>query len=509
MSFDLWPELKNEIQHRITKIQFNQWIAPITASFEEPCLKLFFPNKMIKNYVEKTLLSVITDALVQYNPNYTVSLEIKGVAPISNSMPRTTTPLISRKEDEAKVASSPLVASRLNQVSSADNSKKSKATTTKPVTKKIKLANYIISYDSANMPENELVDLIKFRQSKKFSNFITGSSNNTAYSIVQSAATNLDNAVSMYSPIFLVGASGLGKTHLLYALGNEICKKYPDKKVVYVLSTDFRDAFVKLLKDPSKNKRVTELQEFYSSADVLLIDDIQLISNSTETLNSLFTIFNKITNRRRLIAVTSDVTPHELKEINDRFKTRFSGGANAFLEPPELEQRKAIALIKAKELKIKFKDADRDKVADYIAKNCRSNVREIEGALKSVYAQMYHDQIEQSEKISFDYVQNTLNKTFNSQNKNITSEGVIKAVCEYFHVTEKDLRSKKRYRTVSHPRAMAMYLLRELTQKSFPEIGKILDKDHSSVHNAHKNIDAKLKDNKDVQEEFNNLLKMI
>lgn len=159
------------------------------------------------------------------------------------------------------------------------------------------------------------------------------------------------------------------------------------------------------------------MQQFYASTDVLLIDDIQLLSDNTETLKELFAIFNKLITGQRLIALTSDAVPNELKGIDRRLKTRFSGGTILFLEPPEIEHRIAITLSKAKEFKIKFKERDSNSIATYIAQNCRNNVREIEGALKTVASQMRKDKLDKDEKVSLDFVKNSLSGIFVSKNK--------------------------------------------------------------------------------------------
>ena len=519
MSLDVWNELKNELQNRLSRAQYIHWINPISAKLDNKNLNLYCPNKMIKIFVEKNFMGIIRDVLSEIDSSINVIVDTKGTSfavnkTVDNVNKVDVEPV--DKFEKNRIQEHSIDADIDHNVMDKNKlrSKSKSALASSGVTKKRKFANYIQTYvgDSSKRSEKiekDIADNIKIMQSKTFNNFITGSSNSLAFSTAKAAADNPTNKI--YSPMYVVGQSGLGKTHLLWAMGNEICKKYPEKRVVYVLSTDFRDDYVKILQSKSNDthKKVAEMQEFYSSSDVLLIDDIQLLSGSTETLNQIFAIFNKIFTKQRLIAFTSDVIPNELKNIDYRLKTRFDGGAVLHLDPPDIEQRIAITVSKCKEFKFKLKERDASDIATYIAQNCRNNVREIEGALKTVASEINKEKLDPNEKVSFDFVKNALSNTFVSKNKSISPENIIKVVCEYYHITEKDLRSKKRHRSIATQRFMTMYLIREYTNKSFPEIASILTKHHTTIIHGCEEIAKKLKTDKDIQNDFNNLIQII
>ena len=518
MKIDIWDELKTELESRLNRTQFVHWVNPITAKFEDKILTLYCPNKMIKIYIEKNFTNLINEILLGIDPSvqFVVSSDLNECKRIQSLETNNSQ---SKKQDIIDNKTLVDIANKVNKEldNSPNNLEKEIVSTkkTQVIKKRKQIANHIrtFSTDESDIPqelkEKNLLNSIKIKQAKTFNNFVTGSSNSLAYSAVKAAAENPEEKI--YSLLYLVGQSGLGKTHLLWAMGNEICKRFPEKKVVYTLSTDFRADYVKLLRShgDGKSEKLRAMQQFYASTDVLLIDDIQLLSDNTETLKELFAIFNKLITGQRLIALTSDAVPNELKGIDRRLKTRFSGGTILFLEPPEIEHRIAITLSKAKEFKIKFKERDSNSIATYIAQNCRNNVREIEGALKTVASQMRKDKLDKDEKVSLDFVKNSLSGIFVSKNKSISPENIIKIVWEYYHITEKDLRGKKRHRTIADQRAMTMYLIKEFTKKSFPEIGTLLARDHSTVMSGCKKIEQRLKDDKDMQNDYYNLEQII
>ncbi|MEE4245872.1 MAG: chromosomal replication initiator protein DnaA, partial [Kangiellaceae bacterium] len=328
-----------------------------------------------------------------------------------------------------------------------------------------------------------------------FENFVEGKSNQLASAAAKQVAENPGKA---YNPLFIYGATGLGKTHLMHAVGNIILRNKPKGKVIYLRSERFVADMVKAL----QTNTIDKFKRFYRSVDALLIDDSQFFANKERSQEEFFHTFNELLEGDQQIILTSDRYPKEIVGVEDRLKSRFGWGLTVAVEPPELETRVAILISKAKASGLKL-DTE---VAFFIAKRIRSNVRDLEGALKRVMANAQFT----GKPITIDFVKETLRDLIAAQDKQISIDNIQKIVAEYYKIKVADLLSKRRSRSVARPRQMAMSLAKELTNKSLPEIGDAFGgKDHTTVLHACRKIKELKEENLDISEDFSNLLRIL
>lgn len=335
---------------------------------------------------------------------------------------------------------------------------------------------------ASNLPQNDAEPLPKPIKSQNklnpllsFENFVIGKANQLAHS----AAIQVAEAPgTMYNPLFIYGGVGLGKTHLLQAIGNHFKQKNTQAKICYVHATNYVSDVVRAF----QNKKIDEIKRYYNSLDLLLIDDIQFIADKPATQQEFFYTLNSLTDGHKQVVITCDTFPKEISGMTPRLTSRFSWGLTVAIEPPELEMRVAILLLKAAQTKNPISE----EVAFFIAKSVRSNIRELEGALKRVDAySRFHKR-----NINVDLAKEALKDLLASQNKQISIENIQKTVADFYRVKVIDLLSKKRTRLIARPRQVAMCLARELTQLSLPEIGAAFgDRDHTTVMYACKTID--------------------
>jgi chromosomal replication initiator protein len=299
-------------------------------------------------------------------------------------------------------------------------------------------------------------------------------------------------------PLFLYGGTGLGKTHLLHAVGNGIMARKPNAKVVYMHSERFVQDMVKAL----QNNAIEEFKRYYRSVDALLIDDIQFFANKERSQEEFFHTFNALLEGNQQIILTSDRYPKEINGVEDRLKSRFGWGLTVAIEPPELETRVAILMKKADENDIRLPG----EVAFFIAKRLRSNVRELEGALNRVIANANFT----GRAITIDFVREALRDLLALQEKLVTIDNIQKTVAEYYKIKVADLLSKRRSRSVARPRQMAMALAKELTNHSLPEIGDAFGgRDHTTVLHACRKIEQLREESHDIKEDFSNLIRTL
>ncbi len=328
-----------------------------------------------------------------------------------------------------------------------------------------------------------------------FDNYVEGKSNQLACAAAKQVAENPGNA---YNPLFLYGGVGLGKTHLMHAIGNLILAHHPKKKVVYLHSERFVADMVKAL----QSNRITEFKHFYRSLDALLIDDIQFFAGKDRSQEEFFHTFNALLEGHQQIIMTCDRYPKEIGGLEERLKSRFGWGLTVAIEPPELETRVAILINKAHEVNVELPH----EVAFFIGKRIRSNVREIEGALKRVIANAKFT----GKEITIDFVKEALKDLISLQDKLVTLENIQKTTAEYFKLKISDLLSKRRSRSVARPRQVAMYLAKELTNHSLPEIGEAFGgRDHTTVLHAYRTINGFRQNDTSVSEDVTNLLRIL
>ncbi|NMM88132.1 chromosomal replication initiation protein DnaA [Rhodococcus sp. SRB_17] len=283
----------------------------------------------------------------------------------------------------------------------------------------------------------------------------------------------------LYNPLFIYGGVGLGKTHLVHAVGNKLLADRPDAKVLYIHAEQFVSDVVKAY----QRKTFDEFKERYHSLDLLLIDDVQFFANKDRTQEEFFNAFEALLAKKSHIVMTSDTYPKGLADIHERLVSRFDSGLTVAIEPPELEMRVAILINKARAESTEMPE----EVAFFVAKNVRSNVRELEGALRKILAYSRFNQKE----ISIQLAREALRDLLSIQNRQISVENIQKTVADYYKIKVADMYSKKRPASIARPRQIAMYLAKELTQKSLPEIGELFGgRDHTTVLHAVRKISA-------------------
>lgn len=328
-----------------------------------------------------------------------------------------------------------------------------------------------------------------------FENFVTGKANQLAHAAAIQVA---DTPGTIYNPLFIYGGVGLGKTHLLQSIGNQVKANSPKAKVCYINATNYISDWVRAV----QTKRFDEFKQFYSSLDLLLIDDIQFIADKAGTQQEFFYTLNALTEAHKQVVITCDTFPKDIAGIEPRLTSRFSWGLTVAVDPPNIEMRVAILLQKALQANFTLGED----VAFFIAKHVRSSIRELEGALKRVKAfSEFHKRT-----ISVDVAKDALKDLLASQKKQVSIENIQKTVADYYRIKVSDLLSKKRTRNIARPRQIAMLLARELTQFSLPEIGAAFgDRDHSTVLYACRTIEDQRKSNPNINTEFSTLSQIL
>jgi chromosomal replication initiator protein len=338
-----------------------------------------------------------------------------------------------------------------------------------------------------------------------FENFVVGNSNKFASTAALSVA---ENPGKIYNPFFLYGNSGLGKTHLMHAIGNYIVE-HSNKKVLYITSEQFKDDIIKVYKKDDNGTNFNYIEFFknkYRNIDVLLIDDIQFLGGASKSQEEFFHTFNNLYNNNKQIIISSDRSPNDLKLLEDRLKTRFTEGLSVNIYPPDFNLKKEILINK-----IKAEDFQGDipeEAIEYIANNIGPDVRSLEGAVTRLiaYSAMWGSK-EITLDLAIDALTDFVNKGMGEKN-NI--QRIQRIVAEYFQISVEDIRSKKRNSNISNPRQIAMYLCRAMTDESFPRIGiEFGGKDHSTVMHSVEKIEKEIKVNKDLANQIEKLKKDI
>jgi chromosomal replication initiator protein len=328
-----------------------------------------------------------------------------------------------------------------------------------------------------------------------FKTFVEGKSNQLARAAAIQVGTNPGKA---YNPLFIYGGVGLGKTHLMHAIGNLILENNPNAKVLYLHSEKFVSDMVKALQRNSIN----EFKHFYRSLDALLIDDIQFFAGKDRSQEEFFHTFNALLDAQQQVILTCDRYPREIEGVEERLKSRFGWGLTVAVEPPELETRAAILISKAERSNIELPY----EVAFFIAKHIQSNVRELEGALKRVIASAHFT----NKPITLDFAREALRDLLAMQAKLVTIENIQKTVAQYYKIKTTDLLSARRTRSLARPRQMAMMLAKELTNHSLPEIGDSFGgRDHTTVLHACRTIKDLLTKDLNLTEDYRNLTRIL
>lgn len=464
MYLSVWQSCLYVLQDELPSQQFSMWVRPLQAESTDDTLTIYAPNRFVLDWVREKYLHRINELLVEICGDEAPELRFDV-----GSKPVLATQNNGLSSDKATPLATP------EQVTATANSQPKVAEKVEPAPK---------SAHKSNIKENYTFD-----------NFVEGKSNQLA----KAAATQVaDNPGSAFNPVFIYGGTGLGKTHLLHAVGNGIIEQKPDAKIVYMHSERFVQDMVKAL----QNNAIEEFKRYYRSVDALMIDDIQFFANKERSQEEFFHTFNALLEGNQQIILTSDRYPKEIEGVEDRLKSRFGWGLTIAIEPPELETRVAILMKKAQQSKINLPH----EVAFFIAKKLRSNVRELEGALNRVIANANFT----GRPISIDFVKEALRDLLALQDKLVTIDNIQRTVAEYYRIRVSDLLSKRRSRSVARPRQVAMALSKELTNHSLPEIGDAFGgRDHTTVLHACRKVKELRDESHEVKEDYQNLIRTL
>jgi len=446
-----WDRCLDRLQNELPSQQFNTWIRPLQALEEGGRLRIMAPNRYVKNQVQLSYLERIHELLDQLGEGDGAPIEVLldvGTLDASEPVP-------------------------LRADGSGGRTERSPA------------RRAAAGGDSGH----------KLNEDFTFETFVEGKSNEMAKAAAMQVAAN---AGKSYNPLLLYGGVGLGKTHLMQAVGNLILRNDPSAKVVYLHSQRFVQDMVKALQQGTMD----EFMQYYRSVDTLLIDDIQFFANKLRSQEEFFHVFNALLEWDRQMVLTCDRYPREIDGLEERLKSRFVYGLTQEVEPPELETRVAILMKKAEAEQVELDQT----VAFFIGERIRSNVRELEGALRRVIANARFT----GSRITIEQVKRALRDLLAIQDRQISIDNIQRLVAEYYNIKISDILSKRRSRTIARPRQMAMYLAKELTNHSLPEIGDAFGgRDHTTVLHACKRI-AELKETSaDVSEDYRNLGRLL
>lgn len=453
MSSPLWEKCLSHLEGDLSAQQLNTWLRPLQAIETEDSLRLLAPNPYVKAWVQEQLEQQINSLIHSLSQGLIARVAIEvGTVPAEEIKPRRQTAAVSEV-----VTPQP---------------EKTEPAKTEP---------------AIGSPMNPLFT---------FDNYVEGKSNQ----IARAASLHVAEApgTSGYNPLFLYGGTGLGKTHLMLAVGNKIKQNNPKARVIYLSSERFVQDMITAL----RNNAIDQFKAHYRSADALLIDDIQFFAKKERSQEEFFYTFNSLLEGQRQIILTCDRFPKEVENLDERLQSRLGWGLTVAIEPPELETRVAILIKKAHQNLITLPED----VAFFIAKRIKSNVRDLEGALQRVLAFSRFT----NQPLSIEMAQEALKDLLALHQKLVTLESIQKTVAEYFKVRVSDLLSKKRTRSIARPRQIAMALAKELTSHSLPEIGDAFGgRDHTTVlHATRKVAELRESDNR-VEEDYRNLLRTL
>lgn len=456
MSVSLWDRCLTSLEGEFPSQQFNTWIRPLQAEQANGKLVLFAPNRFVMDWIVEKFLTRINELVKSFSGNDApvVSLEIGSK--------RAEVVRIEPAQGNPEVAA--------------------------VIPSQIPVRKGAFSYTDTTYQSN-------LNPNFTFDSFVEGKSNQLAKAASLQVA---ENPAVAYNPLYLYGGVGLGKTHLLHAIGNQIMVNNPKAKVLYLHSERFVADMVKALQTNSMN----DFKRYYRTVDALLIDDIQFFAGKDRSQEEFFHTFNSLLESQQQVILTCDRYPKEINGVEERLKSRFGWGLTVSVEPPELETRVAILMSKAESTNIVLPY----EVAFFVAKRIRSNVRELEGALKRIVANAHFT----GKAITLDLVKEALRDLLALQDKLVTIENIQRTVAEYYKIKVADLLSKRRNRSVARPRQIAMSLAKELTNHSLPEIGDAFGgRDHTTVLHACRNIAELRQSDADIEEDFTNLLRIL
>lgn len=433
----IWEQCITQLESELSEQQFNTWILPLQVELVNNELNLLAPNRFVMDWVKKNFLHQITDTIRSLDDSKSLLVSI-GIG-----SHRTT----ARQAEKTSTS----------------------------IAEETRTNNFLNGLDD----------------NQTFDNYVEGKSNQLA----RAASIQVSNHPGAdYNPLYVYGGVGLGKTHLMQAIGNQIKANQPDSKVVYLNCERFVSDMVKAL----QHSKINEFKNFYRNVDALLIDDIQFLADKSRSQEEFFHTFNSLYEAKAQMIITCDRFPKEIDGLEDRLRSRLGWGLAVDIKPPDLETRVAILHSKAEASQVNLPE----EVAFFIANRFKSNIRELEGALKRVVALSRFTGKDITQEFTIDALRDLLAV----QDKMVSIDNIKKTVAEYYKIQLSDLLSSRRTRSITRPRQMAMALSKQLTQNSLPEIGNAFGgRDHTTVLHACRKIDELRKQDHVISEDYNNL----
>ena len=490
MSIELWDRCLQSLQNEFPAQQYNTWIRPLQAQENDTALILIAPNRFVRDWVNDKFISRISQVVrdVTNDPGIVVRVEVRqdtGAAPISMPVVQP------RIRPSPRISLNQSFHSQLNDPMHVPAPVVSNYNEPAPQLE-LDVGDFGRGHRVVNV-EGGLRHQSNLNEAFTFESFVQGKSNQLAMAAAQQVS---ENPGGSYNPLFIYGGVGLGKTHLMHAVGMELLKKNPNARIVYLHSERFVADMVKAL----QLNAINDFKRYYRSVDALLIDDIQFFAGKERSQEEFFHTFNALLEGGQQMILTSDRYPKEIAGVEDRLKSRFGWGLTVAIEPPELETRVAIVMKKAQEAGVMLPDD----AAFFLAQKIRSNVRELEGALKRVIANAHFT----GNAITTAFIKESLKDLLALQDKQVSIDNIQRVVAEYYKIKISDLLSKRRNRSVARPRQVAMSLSKELTNHSLPEIGDAYGgRDHTTVLHACRKIKELRESDADIREDYQNLLR--
>ena len=455
-----WEEVCSQLKTEFGQTAFDSWLKPLSiSSFDNGVLRIGAPTAFMKNWVIAHYFDRIHRIWERKNP------DIKTIQVIVQSMYSSTNPdgssSILRGGDDSLI----------------------KHIKTSPTPQKMyEVANNFGSSDALTSKLNPVYT---------FENFVVGKTNEFAYAAARKVAETKNIS---FNPLFLYSGVGLGKTHLMHAIAQHIKQNDPERTVVYISAEQFLYKFVNAL----RYKDTDAFKEQFRSVDVLMIDDVQFLANKTKTQDEFFYTFTSLIESGKQIILSADKSPTDLDGIENRLKSRLNSGLVADIMPTDFDLRLGILRKKSEQMGIVLPE----NVAEFLAQKISSSIRELEGSLKRIAA---HSQLLSGHEITLDMTQDVLKDMLRSIDRKTTIDEIQKKVAEYFSISVKEMQSSRRARNVARPRQIAMYLAKQLTARSLPEIGRKFDRDHTTVMHAVRKVEELIVEDTSMAESIEHL----
>ena len=466
---DQWGQICEQLKVEVGETAFDSWLKPLTiGSFNEGTMNICVPTRFMRNWVITNYSDRIHKIWEKKNP------AIKNINFVVQAGSDTAV---------SKGLYTPACRSLLKKINSSPMPQNIYQSGTNAV---IANTNESSLNDSLSVPLNPQYT---------FDNFVVGKTNEFAYAAARKVAESRNIS---FNPLFLYSGVGLGKTHLMHAIAWHIKQQDPSRNIVYLSAEKFMYKFVRAL----RYKDTTAFKEQFRSVDVLMVDDVQFMGGKDKSQEEFFYTFNSLIEEGRQIIISADKSPADLEGIESRLKSRLGCGLVADIHPTDFDLRMGILNSKAKQLGLELPQ----KVAEFLATKITSNIRELEGALRRVIA---HSQLLSNHEITLDMTQDILKDLLRSFDKRTTIDEIQKKVAEHFNISVKEMQSSRRARTVARPRQIAMYLAKQLTSRSLPEIGRKFDRDHTTVMHAVRKVEELIMEDVSLAENVETLRRVL